>query len=86
MIFAAEDIGEIPTLELLFSGSKDEVLSKTKVSEEEMLEQIDDLKISKSPGSDGTHSRVLKKPKYEVAEPRTEICSVLLKRLLCQRV
>lgn len=51
----------MPILDLLFSGNKDEVLSETKVSEEEVLDEIDNLRsntstrldaISKSPKRD----------------------------------
>lgn len=37
-VFTTEDVGEISTLDLLFSVNKDEVLSETEMSEEVMDE------------------------------------------------
>lgn len=49
-VFSAVHIG-YTCFNLLFSGNKSEVLSETEASEEEMLEQTDDLKCNPRPPS-----------------------------------
>lgn len=39
-VFSIEDVGEILTLDLLFSGNEDEMLSETEVSEEVLEKSI----------------------------------------------
>lgn len=68
LVFTAEDAGERPTPDLLFSGTMDQVVSENEVSGEQVLEQTDNFKKAVSHQAQMLYPRVRKEQKCEVAE------------------
>ena len=58
----------ILALDSLLSGRESEELRQIVVTKDEVLNLIDILNASKSPGPDDTNPRVLKELKYEIAQ------------------
>ena len=69
-VFTAEDITNIPETDFGFDG---EGITSVDIRVEEIRKRLENLNISKSPGPDGLHPRVLK----ELAAPLSEILEVI---------
>ena len=65
-VFTKEDIKNVPNLE---DRSKENELLDTCITEESILKQLQNLKISKSSGPDGFHPRVLKEVATHITTP-----------------
>ena len=70
----------LPMTEVVFKGAEE--LKEISIHREDVLQLLDKLKSSKSPGPDGIHPRVLKELKYEIADLLLVICELSLKSSL----
>ena len=75
-VFTSEDVSNVP----VFIHSNENILSDFSVREEEMRTRLRALKVSKSPGPDGIHPRILRELSDELAYPLT----VLLNKSLVE--
>lgn len=72
-VFTVEDISNIPTPVQLFKGNSSDSLSKIEISEELVYSKLSKLKVSKSPGPDEIHPKILYGLRHELIKPLTKL-------------
>ena len=70
-VFTHEPDGPLPD----FEPKTDRILSNLTVTQDQMLKKLQSLKISKTPGPDGLHPRVLRELANVLAYPLTLLCN-----------
>ena len=70
-VFTHEPDGPLPH----FESKTDKILSNITVTQDQMFKKLQSLKVSKSPGPDGLHPRVLRELAKVLAYPLTLLCN-----------
>ena len=75
-VFTREDLNNVPTLEDRLSS--DDVLSDIDITEEMVLKILTDLNVTKSPGPDGIHNKVLHELRDILSKPLARFFTMTL--------